>query len=282
MNVDCIVVGAGFAGLSAADALVREGRRVCVVEARNRVGGRVATVHLADGTPLDIGGQWIGPTHDRMYALCRRYGAEVYPMHAGGKNLLLIGGKRRHHRGHIPVRAPFGTLANLGINLIKLRLLARKVPLDAPWETPNAIELDQQTLGDWIRKNLHHRHAAAMTHIGVESVFAAHADEISLLHALFYMRSGNSFDFLTRSQGGAQQDRVTGGIQALAEALAADVAKGGEVLLEAPVQRIVQDGDARSPRSSFSARAMRPAAAAGLPLRACSARVRPACSFSAF
>jgi len=243
LHFDCIVVGAGFAGLSAADALVREGQRVCVVEARDRVGGRVATIHLADGTPLDIGGQWIGPTHDRMYALCRRYGAEVYPMYVGGKNLLLLGGKRRTYRGHIPVRAPLAALANVGLSLVKLQMLARKVPLEAPWEAPNAAELDQQTLGDWIRKNVRNRDAAAMTHIGVESVFAAQADEISLLHALFYMRSGNSFDFLTRSQGGAQQDRITGGIQALAEGLAADVSNGGEVMLEAPVERIVQDGE---------------------------------------
>ena len=74
MDCDVIVVGAGFSGLSAADLLASEGRNVCVVEARDRVGGRTATVQLADGTAVDLGGQWLGPTQDRMYALCRRFG----------------------------------------------------------------------------------------------------------------------------------------------------------------------------------------------------------------
>lgn len=242
--LDVVVVGAGFAGLTAADRLVSAGKRVAVVEARGRVGGRIATVHLADGTPIDIGGQWLGPTQDRMYALAKRYGAPVYPMYIEGKNLLELEGKTRGYRGHIPLRVPPFALMNLGWVLARLDRLARRVPLEAPWEARDASDWDQRTLGDFLRRNVRDSRAYAMTKIGIEAVFAADPDEISLLHALFYMRSGGSFDALTKSEGGAQQDRVTFGIQALAEGLARDVDKpGSTVALDTVVRAITQEDD---------------------------------------
>ncbi|MEZ4442815.1 MAG: flavin monoamine oxidase family protein [Polyangiaceae bacterium] len=251
MDVDCIIVGAGFAGLAAADRLASRGQRVTLLEARDRVGGRTATVPLADGTAVDVGGQWLGPTQDRMYALCRRFGREVYPMHVAGSNLLRLAGRNRRYRGHIPFRAPPWTLLNLGWVLARLELMARRIPLEAPWRAPGAHDLDQRTLGDWVRRNIPDGHARAIVEVGIEAVFAAEPDEISLLHALFYMRSGGSFDLLTRSEGGAQQDRIVGGVQPLAEDLADAVREaGGEVRLEAEVQRVVQTDEGVQVESS--------------------------------
>jgi monoamine oxidase len=242
-EVDVAIVGAGFAGLAAADLLVRRGRRVVVLEARDRVGGRVSTVEVG-GTPIDLGGQWLGPTQDRMYALCRRFGAEVYPMYTAGGNVLRLAGKNRSYRGHIPFRTPPFTLANLGWVLARLEMLSRRIPLEAPWEAPGAAALDQQTLGDWVRRNIPDRHAQAIVRVGIEAVFAADADEVSLLHALFYMRSGGGFDALTRSDRGAQQDRISGGIQPIAEALADGIrAAGSTVELDRLVERIEQSLD---------------------------------------
>ena len=64
-----IVVGAGLSGLAAARRLVAAGHDVLVLEGRDRVGGRTEGGHLADGTPIELGGQWIGPTQNRMYEL---------------------------------------------------------------------------------------------------------------------------------------------------------------------------------------------------------------------
>lgn len=254
MDADCIVIGAGFAGLAAADHLARRAQRVVVLEARDRVGGRTATVDLA-GIAVDVGGQWLGPTQDRMYALCRRFGRRVYPMHVAGSNLVRLDGENRRYRGHIPLRTPPWTLANLGWVLAKLELMARRIPLDAPWTAPDARALDQMTLGDWLRQNVPERHARAIVDVGVEAVFAAEADEISLLHALFYMRSGGSFDRLTRSEGGAQQDRIAGGVQPLAEDLAEAVRReGGRVELDQPVAAIRQDDDGVTVETSMGPR----------------------------
>ena len=77
LKADVCVVGAGFAGLAAAWRLKQAGARVVVLEASNRVGGRSSTVNLADGTFVDWGGQWVGPTQDRFYALIKEMGAEA-------------------------------------------------------------------------------------------------------------------------------------------------------------------------------------------------------------
>lgn len=82
---DVVVAGAGFAGLSAADALVREGLTVRVVEARPRVGGRALTRFLPDGTQLDLGGQWIGPAQRHMADLVHRHAVRTYPTPSRGR-----------------------------------------------------------------------------------------------------------------------------------------------------------------------------------------------------
>ena len=63
VGADVCVVGAGYAGLTAARRLSQQGRTVVVLEARDRVGGRIWTEPLADGTPVDRGGAWLGPGH---------------------------------------------------------------------------------------------------------------------------------------------------------------------------------------------------------------------------
>ena len=63
-----VVVGAGLAGLAAARRLVARGHEVTVVEARDRVGGRTEGLVLADGTPLELGGQWLESTFRRTAA----------------------------------------------------------------------------------------------------------------------------------------------------------------------------------------------------------------------
>ena len=80
-DVDCCVVGAGFAGLAAALRLKQAGCSVAVLEARDRIGGRTFTEVRDDGGWIDRGGAWIGPGQDRIYALMDELGA---PNRTGG------------------------------------------------------------------------------------------------------------------------------------------------------------------------------------------------------
>ena len=88
MVTDVCVIGAGFAGLTAARRLVQGGREVVVLEARDRVGGRVWTEPSAGGVPLDLGGTFIGPMHDRLHALVKEMGGELHRTYATGDSVL--------------------------------------------------------------------------------------------------------------------------------------------------------------------------------------------------
>jgi monoamine oxidase len=94
-EADVVIVGAGLAGLAAARSLSAAGASVVVVEARDRVGGRTLNHDIGDGKVVEVGGQWIGPTQDRLAALARDLGVDTFPTHAAGENLIEYEGSVR-------------------------------------------------------------------------------------------------------------------------------------------------------------------------------------------
>lgn len=237
-DADVVVVGAGMAGLAAADRLVAAGRSVLVVEARDRVGGRVLNAPLDDEQVIDVGGQWLGPTQDRARALVRRFGLTMFPTHDEGDNLLERRGRILRYRGNIPRINPL-VLADVGQAQARIDHMARAVPLEAPWAAPKAQRWDAITFATWLRRNVLSREARELLELAVTAVWACEPQDLSLLHVLFYVHSGGRFDDLIGTSGGAQQDRIDGGAQQLA-LLLADALDDG-VLLEAPARRVVQD-----------------------------------------
>jgi monoamine oxidase len=233
-----IVVGAGLAGLSAARVLADAGVDVTVVEARDRVGGRTERGHTADGTPIELGGQWIGPTQNRMYELVDELGLETFPTYNTGELLMQLAGKQTRvtsHRGATPKLNPF-TLADLAQGLARFDRLAGRVDLERPWEGPKALDLDSQTFETWIRRNLRTPIGREYFRVATEAVFSIQSSDLSALHALFYARSGSGLETLLSTDRGAQQDRVVGGTWRISELLAAPL--GDRVRLGAPVRRI--------------------------------------------
>ncbi len=233
-----IVVGAGLAGLAAARKLHRAGRRVQVIEARARVGGRTEGGTSADGTTIELGGQWIGPTQTRMYELVSELGLETFPTHNTGSTVIHLGGKRslmKPTRGAVPKLSPF-VLADLARGLGRFNRAAARVPLDRPWLAPDAAALDEQTFATWIRRNLRTQVGRAYFQVACEAVFSAGPDELSALHALFYAHSGTDLDTLIAVDRGAQQDRIVGGSIRIAEAMAEELAD--QIALGDPVASI--------------------------------------------
>ncbi|MHB1138442.1 MAG: flavin monoamine oxidase family protein [Microthrixaceae bacterium] len=238
-----LVIGAGLAGLSAARRLVAGGAEVTVLEARDRVGGRTEAGVTADGTPIELGGQWIGPTQTRMYELVEELGLRTFPTYNTGEHVTLLGGRLarlRAHRGAVPRLGPF-VLADLFRGLRRFAALAGSVPLDEPWRAPDAQLLDSQTFETWIRSNLRTEVGRAYFRVVTEAVFSAESADLSLLHALFYSHSGTDLESLLSVDRGAQQDRVVGGTAQISERLAADL--GDRVRLGVAVRRIEHGED---------------------------------------
>lgn len=94
-----LVLGAGISGLYAAYLLKRKGVNVTVIEAANRVGGRIDTRRFAAEPSLtyELGGEWIGKTHKRIRTVCKQLGLRLAPHDL--KTYLLMKGefKKPHH-----------------------------------------------------------------------------------------------------------------------------------------------------------------------------------------
>jgi monoamine oxidase len=240
-DVDVVVVGAGLAGLAAARELAAAGRSVAVVEARDRVGGRVRNQSIGDAKIVEVGGQWVGPTQDHVLALAKDLGVETFPTYDTGARVLHFGGRRGTYKGTIPRINPV-VIADVGRAQARLESLAKKVPLDAPWTAARAQSWDAVTFETWLRRNTVTKAGRMLLTLGVEAVFACEPGDVSLLHVLFYAHSAGSFQMAIDTGGGAQQDRFVGGSQLLCDKMAEELGPAA-LTLEAPVRRISVDAD---------------------------------------
>lgn len=233
-----VVVGAGFTGLSAARALVEAGVEVLVLEARDRVGGRSYTRPASDGTPIDMGAQWMGPAQDRLAALAEAVGVSTFPTYNHGKNIEYRDGQRMTYEGAISTVDPLVTMETVE-TILNLNMMASEVPLDAPWNAPMAAEWDAQTVATWMGQNIASEKVRDLFALGVQAVFSVEPRDLSFLHFLFYIHSGGNLNQLLSVARGAQERRFHGGSQSIANNVAQEL--GERVLLNAPVHTITQD-----------------------------------------
>lgn len=239
-QTDVVVVGAGLAGLVAARRLSEGGAGVLVLEARKRVGGRLVSEPIGPGEQVEMGGQWVGPTQDRVLALAAELGLELFPTRTEGRNLIERDGRLRRYRGTIPRLGPL-VLLDLEQTRRRLARLARSVDPRAPWQAPDAERLDSLTLADWLGRTARTRLGRELIALSCRTVWGAEPREMSLLYALAYIRAGGSFDALLDVEGGAQQDRIVGGSQLLASRIAESLAD--RVVTRAPVEGIAWTAD---------------------------------------
>ncbi|BBX95267.1 putative flavin-containing monoamine oxidase AofH [Mycobacterium lacus] len=232
------MVGAGFAGLAAARELTRLGHDVLVFEGRGRVGGRSLTGSVA-GLPADMGGTFVGPTQDAIRALAAELQVPTTPTHHDGKNVIQWRGSTRSYRGTIP-RLSLTSLLDIGRLRWQFDRIARGVPVVAPWNARRAHQLDDQSLGEWLRSVRATSSSRNLLALMARVTWGCEPDDVSMLHAARYVHASGGLDRLLDVENGAQQDRFPGGSQQIAELAAAEL--GARVVLNAPVRRIDRHG----------------------------------------
>jgi monoamine oxidase len=242
LSADVCIVGAGYAGLTAARRLTQGGKSVVVLEARDRVGGRVYSMQGQTGAVLDMGGTFIGPRQDRLHALVKEMGASTFKTNLEGKSLLASYGKtRRYDARKTPRLNPVG-LADFGQAMLRLDRMAKKVPLDAPWNAPHAAELDAQSIASWLtRVRVPTKTARDLLTATFRALFASELNEVSLLNALFLINSGGGLANFMQVYDGSQDSQIEGGMQTMATLMADEL--GTSLRLNAPVRAITQTGD---------------------------------------
>jgi len=257
-RADVIVVGAGTAGLVAANKIAAAGRSVLVLEARGRVGGRIKNWRCGMPPACDCG-QLLAPHHIKARALAKTLGIGLYPQHAvatgAGNDVVYVEGQRFE----TPAGGPLGTRAfgpivsDGGIPLRELDSMAATVPPAAPWEAPRAAEWDAQTVETWKQQNALTPNSRFLIDFLISVAGACDASDISLLHFLAYLaRLGDGkhgtdeiLDFIFLG------DYVHGGLQQMPNLLAKRL--GRQVKLKSPARRIVQGhGHVRVESDTFS------------------------------
>jgi monoamine oxidase len=239
IDVDVCVVGAGYAGLTAARRLTQGGTSVVVLEARDRVGGRVWTQTRADGSPVDRGGGWLAPYHDRAFALAGEVGVRTYKTYVKGAHLLVDGARTRRYTGLIPKISP---LAVLTIARAQWRVdrQSKQVPLDAPWTAARAAEWDAESVASYIdRCGITSGIGRDLFEMAVRGLFTGDLNEVSYLHLLFLVRAHHSINNLFSIEKGAQENLVEGGAGEIARRVAEEL--GDAIRLDAPVRSLTYD-----------------------------------------
>lgn len=235
VETEIAVVGAGIAGLTAASTLAGEGRDVFVLEARDRVGGRLWNTEIG-GEANELGGQWVAPYQSAVHETLEELGIGLFPSFREGEHVYIDpSGTSHRYTGH---DAPLGDESERAFSDAdaKLDALSKQVDPEAPWEHPDAERLDAISFETWLQDEVADEMSRDLLRSWLAGGFLAKpAHTFSLLQGLWMIAgAGGTFELFEPDQCLAH--RVVGGSQAIPLKLAERL--GERVLLDSPVREI--------------------------------------------
>lgn len=252
IKVDVAIVGGGLSGLAAGQALIDANKTIMILEARDRIGGRVENFQLRNGGVTELGAAFVGPTQDHVLALARDLGLETFKEYDYGSNLLSIQDQL------VPYSADGGALPDVDeattavivSALEALDSMAASIDTHAPWSHTNATLWDGMTFQSWLYENVPDETVRTLFGISSGAIFSATPGELSFLYVLSYIAaagnetSAGSLQRLISVTGGGQESRIVGGTGLLATGLAEKIG-WASIALGAPVTSIARCADQR-------------------------------------
>lgn len=230
-----VVVGAGVAGLTAADRLRQAGHSVVVLEARDRVGGRTWTSEI-DGATLEIGGQWVSPDQTALLETLDDLGLSTFTRYREGDSVYIgpSGTATRFSGEDFPCTP--STVAAMNALVAELDELSAQIGPEEPWAHPRARELDTVSFAQWLRSRCDDEEAC--TNVGffiAGGMLTKPVHAFSALQAVLMAASAGSFSNLV-DEDYILDRRVIGGMQQVSERLADRL--GTDVLCSHPVRTV--------------------------------------------
>jgi monoamine oxidase len=202
-GISVLVAGAGLAGLAAARDLVAHGATVTVIDARDRVGGRVWTIRdgFAEGQHAEAGGDFVDEEQHELRNLATEVGLKVTRILKGG-----FGYVRADSSGRATI---LGSKATRGWDRLaqELRNVSRPYALaEQRWDSPITADLTRRSVASWL-DDVKADPDLRATATGLRGFFLADPEELSLIALIDQFSVNGAPGGLYRIDGGA--DRLT-------------------------------------------------------------------------
>jgi len=230
---DVAVIGAGMCGIIAARDLVKAGKSVIIVEAKEKVGGRVKSViNEEDGAILEYGATWIGPGQENMFKLCAELGIQTFRQPCEGINLQKVQGEPGEYSGNIP---PLPVLALIDLQQSIIRTDSQANNLNQ-LTLEEKIVLDNMSTTEYIDSLMYTKAGKTFYEALARSLSCVEPTNVS---AYVWLEStqGNLLRAV-EIENGAQQDRISGGVCQIPEKLLSSFGESVDVRFSCPIRKV--------------------------------------------